>query len=83
MQKRMAELFRMGVPAISKHLKSIFDSGELEEEMVVSILETTTEHGTVASRGEYQEVGARRCSVFRLHREHHRAPQCIHDEKLC
>lgn len=82
-QRRMAELFGVGVPAIPKHLKNIFDSGELEEEVVVSILETTTEHGTVAERDEYQEVGARRCSVFRLHRGHHRAPQCIHDEKLC
>jgi len=47
-QKRMAELFGVGVPAISKHLKNIFDSGELEEEVVISILETTTEHGAVA-----------------------------------
>lgn len=38
-QKRMAELFGVGVPAISKHLKNIFDSGELAEEVVVSILE--------------------------------------------
>jgi hypothetical protein len=28
------------VPAVSKHLKNIFDSGELEEDSVVSILET-------------------------------------------
>ena len=41
-QKRMAELFGVGVPAISKHLKNIFDSGELAEEVVVSILETTS-----------------------------------------
>lgn len=31
-QKRMAELFGMGVPAISKHLKNIFESGELQED---------------------------------------------------
>jgi hypothetical protein len=43
-RKRMAELFGVGVPAISKHLKNIFDSGELVEEVVISILETTTEH---------------------------------------
>ena len=46
-QKRMAELFGVGVPAISKHLKNIFDSGELAEEVVVSILETTTQHGAI------------------------------------
>lgn len=44
-QKRMAELFGVGVPAISKHLKNIFDSGELVEAVVVSILENTTKDG--------------------------------------
>ena len=41
-QKAMAELFAVGVPAISKHLKNIFAEGELEEIVVVSILEITT-----------------------------------------
>lgn len=40
-QKAIAELFNVKVPAISKHLKNIFDSEELEENSVVSILETT------------------------------------------
>lgn len=44
-QKRMAELFGVGVPAISKHLKNIFESGELEPSSVISILETTAEDG--------------------------------------
>jgi hypothetical protein len=44
-QKRMAELFGVNVPAISKHLKNIFDSGELDENSVISILETTAEDG--------------------------------------
>ena len=55
-QKRMAELFGVGVPAISKHLKNIFDSGELQEELVISILETTTEHGAVAGLTQTQQV---------------------------
>lgn len=55
-QKRMAELFGVGVPAISKHLKNIFDSGELDEEVVISILETTTEHGAVAGLTQTQQV---------------------------
>ena len=55
-QKRMAELFGVGVPAISKHLKNIFDSGELVEEVVVSILETTSEHGAVAGLTQTQQV---------------------------
>ncbi len=49
-QKAMAELFGVGVPAISKHLKNIFEEGELEEKMVVSILETTTEHGAIEGK---------------------------------
>ena len=55
-QKRMAELFGVGVPAISKHLKNIFDSGELDEKVVISILETTTEHGAVAGLTQTQQV---------------------------
>lgn len=46
-QKNLAELFEVNTPAISKHLKNIFDSGELEEKVVVSILENTTEHGAI------------------------------------
>ena len=42
-QKRLAELFGVNVPAISKHLKNIFASGELAEHSVISILETTAE----------------------------------------
>jgi hypothetical protein len=41
-QKAMAKLFGVKVPAISKHLKNIFESGELDEKVVVSILEITT-----------------------------------------
>lgn len=40
-QKALAELFGVGVPAVAKHLKNIFASGELAEDSVVSILETT------------------------------------------
>lgn len=49
-QKAMAELFDVGIPAISKHLKKIFEEGELEEKVVVSILETTTEHGAIEGK---------------------------------
>ena len=41
-QKAIAELFDVGVPAISKHLKNIFESGELQMEVVVSKMEITT-----------------------------------------
>ena len=38
-QKKIAELFDVNIPAISKHLKNIFDSGELEKKSTVSNLE--------------------------------------------
>jgi len=44
-QKRMAELFAVQVPTITKHLKNIFATKELEEESVISILETTATDG--------------------------------------
>ena len=44
-QKTMAELFGVNVPAVNKHLKNIFETGELVEGSVVSILETTAADG--------------------------------------
>ena len=44
-QKAMAQLFDVGVPAISKHLKNIFESGELGEDSVISKMETTASDG--------------------------------------
>lgn len=59
-QKRMAELFGVGVPAISKHLESIYESGELQREATVSILETVQQEGTrqVTRRLEYYNLDA-------------------------
>ena len=44
-QKALAALFGVKVPAITKHLKNIFASGELAESAVVSVLETTAADG--------------------------------------
>lgn len=44
-QKAMAQLFDVGVPAISKHLKNIFESDELSEKSVISKMETTASDG--------------------------------------
>ena len=49
-QKGMAELFGVQVPAISKHLKHIFEEGELREEVVISKMETTAPHGAIPSK---------------------------------
>lgn len=44
-QRQIADLFGVGQPAISKHLKNIFDTGELDENSVYSILEYTASDG--------------------------------------
>ncbi len=46
-QKAMAQLFDVGVPAISKHLKNIFETGELSMDVVVSKMEIATPHGAI------------------------------------
>ena len=51
--KAMAVLFEVGVPAISKHLKNIFDEGELAESSVISKLETTASDGKVYNTQYY------------------------------
>ena len=51
-QKSMAELFGVGVPAISKHLKNIYESEELEKNTTISKMETVVNRGFV---GEIKE----------------------------
>lgn len=55
-QPRIAELFGVQRPAITKHLKNIFDSGELEEKVVCSILELATPHGAMEGKTQTQAV---------------------------
>ncbi|WP_300937659.1 virulence RhuM family protein [Muribaculum intestinale] len=55
-QKAIAQLFDVGVPAISKHLKNIFETGELIENMVVSKMEITTEHGAIPNKTQTKDV---------------------------
>lgn len=55
-QKTISQLFDDGVPAISKHRKNIFESGELDEEVVVSILENTTKHGAIDGKTQTNKV---------------------------
>ncbi len=55
-QKAMAQLFGVGVPAISKHLKNIFEEGELQKEVVVSKMEITTRHGAMEGKTQTSTV---------------------------
>ena len=51
-QKAMAQLFGVNVPAISKHLQNIYDSGELNKNATISKMETVVNRGF---RGEVKE----------------------------
>ncbi len=55
-QEKIALLFGVQRPAITKHFKNIFDSGELNEKVVSSILEHTTIHGAIEGKTQNQSV---------------------------
>ena len=55
-QAKMAELFDVKVPAISKHLRNIFECGELDEKVVVSKMEITTPHGAIAGKEQSKQT---------------------------
>ena len=73
-QAQIAQLFGVGQPAISKHLKNIFASGELEQKSVYSILEYTASDGKVYKTGFYNldailsigyRVNSKNATIFR------------------
>lgn len=74
-QADLASLFAVKIPAISKHLSAIFESGELVEEAVVSILERTATDGKVYRTRHYNldaiiavgyRVNSREATQFRI-----------------
>lgn len=74
-QMQMADLFGVQKAAISKHLKNIFESEELIENAVVSILETTAADGKNYPTKYYNldaviavgyRVNSKRATAFRI-----------------
>ncbi|MCQ4637101.1 virulence RhuM family protein [Anaerovorax odorimutans] len=49
-QKGMAELFGIDKSGISRHLKNIFESGELDEKVVVAKIAIPTQHGAIPDK---------------------------------
>lgn len=49
-QKAMAELFGVDKSGISRHLKKIFETGELDEKVVIATIAITTKHGAVKGK---------------------------------
>lgn len=56
-QQKIADLFGVQRPAVTKHLKNIFETGELKEAVVSSILELTSQHG--ALKGKTQQTATK------------------------
>ena len=80
-QKGMAELFGVNKSSISRHLNNIFTEGELDSEVVVAKIETTTPHGAIEGKTQSREsnfynldaiisvgyrVNSRRATNFRI-----------------
>ena len=77
-QKAMSELFGVEIPAVSKHLKNIYDEGELERAATVSKMEIVQQEGTrsVKRQAEFYNldaiisvgyrVNSRRATAFRI-----------------
>ena len=55
-QKGMGDVFGVHPPAISKHLKNIFEEGELNEAVVISKMERTTLHGAIPEKTQTKET---------------------------
>jgi len=55
-QEKIGQLFGVQRPAITKHLKNIFESRELDEKVVSSILELTTQHGAIKGKSQTKPV---------------------------
>jgi len=55
-QKRIAELFEKDRTVISKHLKNVFESGELQENLVCANFAHTTQHGAIEGKTQTKEV---------------------------
>ena len=76
-QQQTADLFDVKKSAISKHIKNIFDSGELHKKLTVSILETVQKEGkrTIKRNLEYYNldlvlsvgyrVNSKKATIFR------------------
>lgn len=55
-QLEIAELFQTTKQNISKHIKSIFEDGEIVEKVVVNYKFTTTPHGAISDKTQTKEV---------------------------
>ena len=55
-QKAMADLFDVNISSVSRHLKNIFEEGELDEKVVIAKIATTTQHGALEGKTQTKDV---------------------------
>ncbi len=55
-QAQMSELFQKERSVITKHIKNIFEEGELKEELVCANFAHTTQHGAITGKTQTQNV---------------------------
>ncbi len=55
-QKKIAELFERDRSVITRHLKNIFNEGELDEKVVCAYFAHTTQHGAIEGKTQEKEV---------------------------
>ena len=91
-QKDIARLFGVEVPAISKHLGNIYETGELERKATLSILETVRQEGSrsVKRKLEYYNLDAIIAVGYRVKLSSHPVPHLgdqdlegIHHQGFC
>ena len=54
--EQMAELFQRNKSTISRHIKNVFEEGELQKEVVVAKFATTSQHGAIEGKTQTHEV---------------------------
>ena len=54
--EQMAELFQRNKSTISRHIKNVFEDGELTREVVVAKIATTTQHGAIEGKSQTHMV---------------------------
>lgn len=55
-QKALSDLFGVNKSTVSRHLKNIFEEGELEEKVVVAKIATTTQHGAMPQKTQTKKI---------------------------
>ena len=53
---QMAELFQRNKSTISRHIKNVFEEGELQADMVVAFFATTTQHGAILGKQQTHQT---------------------------